>query len=141
MLGFVASVTYHLRGGLSRDRPVQLVLHGGEEGLRQLGIGVVVDGGCVDVGDLLVEAALRRADGLDPLEQFVEVVERQVRVLEAFIVEDEALDDELTQALRGPDPERRGRLGADPVPDRDDHVQVVVPQGAADFAATLLANL
>jgi hypothetical protein len=33
---------------------MELVLHGGEEGLADLGVGVVVDAGGVDVGDLLV---------------------------------------------------------------------------------------
>ena len=47
-----------LGGGLSRNGPVQLVLHSLEEGDTSVGGWVVVDAGGVDVGDLLVETPL-----------------------------------------------------------------------------------
>jgi len=46
--------------------------------------------------------------------------------LEPFVVEDEALDDELAERLRGPDPELRGLGAVDAVADGDDRVQLVV---------------
>ena len=47
-----------------------------------------------------------------------------VGIFQALVIEDEALDDELSQRLRRPDPELRGLGAVDPVADRDDGVEV-----------------
>ena len=126
-LGRVCPRRDDLRCRLAGDRPVQLVLHRLEEGLRDLGVLVVVDAALlVDVGDLEVEAALAGADLADALEQLVEVVLAEARaLLEPLVVQHESLDDELLQRLRRPDAELRGLTTVDPVPDRDDRVEVV----------------
>ena len=54
--------------------PVQLVLHGGKEALGGGGGDIVVNRGGVDVGDLLVELALRQPDLADALELLLEVL-------------------------------------------------------------------
>ncbi len=114
-----------LRRRLAGDGPVHLVLHGLEElDAVRLG-GVVINAGGVDVGDLLVEPPLGGADVLNPAEQFVEVIEGLVGILEAFVVEDEAFDDELAELLRGPDAEAGGDGAFDAVADGDDGVEVV----------------
>ena len=93
----VGAVDDDLGGGLPVDGPVQLVLHGGEEALGGLRRHVVVDGRGVDVGDLLVELALREPDLADALELLFEVPIAQdgAAALEALVVHREALDGEL----------------------------------------------
>jgi len=85
-------------------RPVHLVLHRGEEPLRCLGVGLVVDAGGIDVEHLLVELPLRGPDGAGPLEQLVEVVglARARRVHEPLVVHGEAFDQILVEALDRP---------------------------------------
>jgi len=86
---------------------VKLGLNGLEERLRDLSVFVVVDAALlVDIRDLEVEAPLAGANLADALEELVEVVLAKPLVqLEALVVEGEALDDELFEGLRGPDPE------------------------------------
>ena len=64
------------------------------------------------------------ADVPDAGQQFIEVVARR-RPLEPLIVQGEALDEVLAQALRGPDAELGAAMGLDPVADGDDDVEVV----------------
>ena len=71
--GGVGAVDDDLGCGPPVDGPVQLVLHGGEEALGGLRRHVVVDRRGVDVGDLLVELALRQPDLADALELLFEV--------------------------------------------------------------------
>ena len=59
---------------LAGDRPVQLVLHGGEKVAGDGGVAVVVGREGVDVGDFLVEATLTGADLADALQQLIEVI-------------------------------------------------------------------
>jgi len=82
---------------------VELVLHGREELAGERRAGIVVGGEGVDVGDLLVEAALAGTDFADPFEQVVEVIlaEDGAALLEAFVIEDEALDHELAEGAGG----------------------------------------
>jgi hypothetical protein len=104
---------------------VHLVLHGLEEELRAVGVLVVVDAGGIDVEDFPPENALGRADVADAVDQLIEVV-AAARLLEAFVVHREALDDVFAEPLRGPDAELRAAERLDPVAHRDDHVEVVV---------------
>ncbi len=80
---------------------MQLVLHGGEEVSSERRLRIVVGGSSVEVGDLLVEAALARPDLSDALEQLFEVVlpEECLAPLQSLVVEGEALDDELAEDL------------------------------------------
>jgi hypothetical protein len=96
---------------------------------------VVVDGGGVDVGDLLVELALAEADFADALELFFEVLSGQdgAASLEAFVVHDEALDGEFLDHGGRPFAELDGPLGVDLVADGDDGGEVVVA-GVVVFA-------
>jgi len=57
--GGVGPLGDRLGGGVVGDGPVQLVLHGGEEGRRGLGKGIVVDAGGVDFEDLAPEFLFR----------------------------------------------------------------------------------
>lgn len=134
----VRSCADDLCGGLAVDRPVHLVLDGRVERLRQLCRRIVVDAALgVDIRDLLVEPALRRADPADPFEELVEVVRAEVDGrLEALVVHDEALDQVLVQPCRGPLPEPCSLLGPNAIADRDDRRQVVVVDHAHDLART-----
>ena len=62
------------RRRLAGDRPVQLVLHRGEELLRQRRVRAVIHRESVDVRDLLVKPPLAGPDFPDALQQFVEVI-------------------------------------------------------------------
>ena len=104
---------------------MHLVLHGLEEFDALRLRGVVVDAGGVDVRDLLIKPPLGSADILNPPEQFIEVVERAVGILQAFVIEDEALHDEFAQLLRGPDAETVGDGAFYAVADGDDGVEVI----------------
>ena len=120
---------------------MQLVLHGGKEGLADRVGRVVVDAGGVDVRDLLVEQPLRGADVADALEQFVEVVSAQrAAFLEALVIQREAFDQQLGQARGGPLAKRGATGGADAVADGEDGVEVVVIDGARDLASALGLN-
>ena len=128
MLGLPASAGGNdLGGGLSDDGPVQLVLDRGVEFLGDRSVGIVVAAGGVDIADLLIEATFRSADVADALEQFVEVVlpERLLGGLEAFVVEDEALDEILPQGLSSPAAELGASWGPDTVADGEDGFKVV----------------
>jgi hypothetical protein len=124
----VGAVDDDLGCGLPVDGPVQLVLHRREEALGGLRRHVVVDRRGVDVGDLLVELALRQADLADALELLFEVAIAQdgAAALEALVVHREALDGELLDDARGPLAELHRALGVDLVADRDDGREVVV---------------
>ncbi len=128
------------RRRLAGDGPMELVLHGLKERdalrLRR----VVINAGGVNVGDLLVEAPLGGADVLNPAEQFLEVVEGLVRILQAFVVEDKAFDDELAEFLGGPDAEAGGDGALDAVADGDDGVEVVMLHRSGHLPASLLSN-
>lgn len=71
------------------NRPVQLVLDSRKVGVTDRPRRVVVHaGGAADVGGLLVEPPLRRADVPNPLEQLIEVVRaKRAPVLQTLVVE------------------------------------------------------
>jgi len=118
----------HLGGGVTVDGPVELVLHGREKALGGGGASVVVDGGGVDVGDLLVELALAEPDFADALKLFLEILACQdgATVFEALVVHGKALDGEFLDHGGRPLAELDGALRVDLVADRDDGREVVV---------------
>ena len=61
-------------------------------------------------------------------------------MLEALVVEGEALDEQFGQARGGPLAERGAAGGADAVADGEDGVEVVVVDGAGDLAGSLGLN-
>lgn len=67
---------------------------------------------------------LAGTDGAHPLQQLPEVVftDNPLALLEAFVIEDEALLDVLREDLGCPDAKLRGAFGIDPVADGDDGV-------------------
>jgi hypothetical protein len=89
---------------------------------------------------LLVKTPLRGANVLDAAGQLFEVIEGLLRVLQPFVVEREALDDVLLEALGRPDAKARRDMAFHPVADRDDQVEVVVIDEALDLAPALDAN-
>ena len=89
----VGAVPDDLGGGPAVNGPVELVLHGGEKGLADLGVGIVINAGGVDVGDLLVEKPLGGADVLNPPEQFLKIIEGLVGFFRRSS-SDEAFDDD-----------------------------------------------
>lgn len=119
--------------------PVHLVLHGGEEAMGGFDARVVVDARRVDVEHLPPEDLLRRADVADAREQLVEVVPATAP-LQALVVEREALDDVLAEALRRPDTKLRAPVGLHAVADGDDHVEVELLDLALDLALALTLN-
>ena len=140
--GGIGRVVDNFCRGLSGDGPVELVLDAGGELLGHWSILVVVDSKRIDVGDLLVEAPLAGSDLPNALQQLFEVItaKESVSLLEALVVHDKALDEELPQVLGGPNA-KLGRLEAiDPVADRDDSIEVVVLYRALDGTGTFLSN-
>ena len=123
--GAVGTGVNNFRCGLAGDGPVHFVLHGLEEFDALRLRGVVVDAGGVDVGDRLIKPPFGSADILNPPQQFIEVVERAVGILQAFVIEDEALHDEFAQLLRGSDAETGGDGAFYAVADGDDGVEVI----------------
>ena len=92
--------------------------------LSGLGRGVINAGG-VDVGGLLVRPTLGSTDVLNPPEQFLEIIEAPVRILEALVVENEPFHDEFAELLGGSDPEAGGDGAFDAVADGDDRFEAV----------------
>ncbi len=127
-LAVIGAVHDDLRRRLAVDGVVQLVLHGGEEALGGGGGRVVVERGGVDVGDLLVELALGKADLPDLFQLALEelVVEDAAAVFEALHIHGPALDGVLLDDLVGPLAELHGALVLDLEADGDDGLQVVV---------------
>ena len=79
-------------------------------------------------------------DVLDAAQQLIEIVEGQVWVLQALVVEHESFDDVFAQALGGPNTKLGGNARLDAVAHRDDGVEVVVLEGSADLPGAFLAN-
>ena len=103
--------------------------------LGGLGGDVVVDGGRVDVGDLLVELAHAQADFPDALELFLEVFFPQngAVVFQALVIHGKALDREGLDDAGSPLAELHGPLGVHLVAYGDDGGEVVV-LGVVGFA-------
>jgi hypothetical protein len=121
LVGIGAAVD-HLGRRLPVDGPVQLVLHRGEKPLGGLRRHVVVNGRGVDVGDLLVELALREPDLADALQLLFEIPigEDGATRLDALVVHHVGLDGELLDDARGPLAELHRALGIHLVAHGDD---------------------
>ena len=76
---------------------MEFVLNRLEEGLRDLCVWIVVRAALlVDIRDLQIEAALACPNRTNPLQQLFELVRSELlSLLQAFIVQHKALDDEL----------------------------------------------
>lgn len=111
---------------------MQFILNCLEKALGGLGGLVVVDATLlVDIRDFEVETALARPDFPDALDELIEVVRTEADVeLEAFVVQHETFDDELSKCVGCPDTKLRRLRAVDTVPNRDNRIEVVV----ADFA-------
>ena len=131
-----------LGGSVAVDGVVELVLDGGEEALGGGCVLVVVDAGGVDIGDLLVEAAIGQADLADLVEQALEVVlAEEGAVLHVPAVDDPAADGEVAQHAGVPPAEPGGAHRIDAVAHRNDGVEVVVGDPPTDLPLSLLANV
>ncbi|MPN09462.1 hypothetical protein SDC9_156752 [bioreactor metagenome] len=119
---------------------MHFVLHCGKKIQTDLSRRVVVDTGCVDVGYLLIKTLLRRANLLNPLQQFVEIIKRLIGILQPLIIQNKPLADELAQMLSRPNAELGRHLGLNPVANRNNHVEVVVFQIPFHLPRSLLAN-
>lgn len=90
---------------------MQLVLNSLEEGLCDFSITAVVDTALlVEVRDLQVEAPLTGPDGANAFQQFIEIVFAKASpLLQALVIQDESLDEELTENTCRPNA-KLGRL-------------------------------
>lgn len=77
--------------------PVQFILHGGEKALGSQGCHIVIDGGCIDVGDLLVELALGETNLPNTLQLFFKILVGKdgATAFQSFVIHGIALDGEL----------------------------------------------
>lgn len=99
-----------------------------------------INTGGVNVGNFLVETSLRGSDVLDATEKLFKIVKGLVRVLQPFVVEHEAFDNELPKLLCGPYAETSGNMAFDPVANGDDHVEVVVGETSLNLSGAFLTN-
>lgn len=106
---------------------MQLVLDGLEESLGHLGLLIVIDAALlIDVRNLQVKTPFAGPDLPNPSKQLFEIVlPEPASLFQALIVQDESLDDEFPQGLRGPDAELSGLMAVDPIAYRDDGVEMV----------------
>lgn len=73
-----------------------------------------------------IEAPFAGSDLPDPIEQPIEIVLPEPAALfQALIIQDESLDDEIPQGLRGPDTELGGLVAVDAIAYGDDGVEMV----------------
>ena len=132
ILRVVGALHDELGGGVPVYGEVHLVLHRGIETLGGGGGSIIVDGGGVQVGDLLIELALAGTDLPDALQLFLKVFVGQIgALLEPFVVHDPAANGVLRCDLIDPFAELNGALGIDLEADRDDHLKRVMVGGIA----------
>src|SRR5690606_5843593 len=109
------------------DGPVEFILYRFVEGLRDFRLWIIVDAAlCVDVRNLLIKSSFTGPYLADALQQSVKVVlTKPFALLEAFVVEHEALDNVFTEGFCGPNAELSGLVTVDPVAHRDYSVKVI----------------
>ena len=73
----------NLCGSLTGYRPVHLILYRFKEDDAAILCGIIIETGCVNIGNLLVEPAFGCADVLNPASQFFEIIEGEVGILHA----------------------------------------------------------
>lgn len=113
-----------LGGRLFRHGIEQLVLHFGEEHLSRRVVGAVVTGQGEQFAHLLVKTLLGSANFADARQQLVEVVPA-LRILQALVVHDEALDEVFAKVGGCPLAELCAARTLDPIADGQDHFQSV----------------
>ena len=132
ILRVVGALHDELGGGVPVHGEVHLVLHRGIEAFGGGRGTIIVNGGGVQVGDLLIELALAGADLPDALQLFLKVFVGQIgALLEPFIVHDPAANGVLRCNLIDPLAELDGALGIDLEADRNDHLKRVMVGGIA----------
>ena len=124
----ISPVIDDLRCGLCMYGPVQFILHGGKKTLGGLGCHVVVDGGCIDVSDLLVELALGETNLPNTLQLLFKILigKDGTTAFQAFVIHGVALDGELLNDSSRPLAELYGTFGVYFVTDSNDCCKTVV---------------
>ena len=117
-----------LRSRVTMDGPVELVLYLREEQAGRLGRLIVIQRGGIDVGDLLVEPALRHPDLPDLFQQVVEIFFREyaAALLQAVAVHGPALNCIVLDNGVGPLAELNRPVVVDLEAHSDDGLQIVV---------------
>jgi len=88
-----------------------------------------------------IPALLAGPDVPDAFENFIEVIGAvRVRILQALVVQDEALDQVVGKPCRRPLPEGDPPVGPDAVAHSKNHVEVVVLDTAAHLTTALGSN-
>jgi len=111
---------------------MQFVLYGGEKLFCNRTVHIIV---CAALGvyvrDFLIKAPFTGTNVTDALQLFFKIIlpEEVLRLFQALIVHDIALDDVLLQYPVRPDAEHGGLFGVHPIADRNDRVQIIVPRG------------
>src|SRR5208337_4475132 len=111
--------------------PMQFVLHGPEKFKGCFRVRIVIDRECVDVPNLLVEPLLGCPYIPDAFEQFIEVIRTNTASFpEPLVIQYESFDKVFAQPFSSPPAELRAPGGADTVTDGEDHVEIVIFDGA-----------
>jgi len=128
IFGAVGTVIDDFGGGLPRDGIVEFILNHGVEVMGNGGVFIIVDAALrEDIRHLLPDAAFAGADRADALKQLAEIVvaKRGRSLLEALVIQCEALGHVFLQDAGCPDAEVRCAAGVDAVADGDNRVQIV----------------
>ena len=140
-LGAVRPFSNDFGGGLTGDSKMELVLNGGEKVPGFAGLGGIINGGGVNISDLLIGHALAGADIADFLEQFIEEPGAEPgAVLETVAVNGKAFMDAIPQDANRPLAELGAALGIDAVADGDDRLEGIAGDLASDFAGAFGLN-
>src|SRR5690606_18761713 len=109
------------------DCPMQLVLYRFKKSMGDLRIfGVVNATLFVDISYFEVESALTGPDLSDAIQKFIEIIlSEPTSLLQAFIIQYKAFNNEFAQHLSGPDSKLGGLIAIDPVTDCNDCIKVV----------------
>ncbi len=122
---------------------MKLVLHHRVKIVANTGLSVVVDAALrKNVGDLLIDSPFTRTNGANPLKQLFEVVgiEQFFTLLEALVVQRKAFYYEIPKHLCRPHTKMRSAFRIDPIPDRNDGVEVVMFHFPRNRPVALILN-
>jgi hypothetical protein len=124
----IGPVIDNLHCSLAVYGPVQFVLHCGKKALGGLSRHVVIDGGCIDVGDLLVELAFTQANFPNALQLLFKILVGKdgTTAFQAFVIHGVALDGELLNDSSRPLAELHCTFGVYLVTDGNDCCKTVV---------------
>lgn len=124
----VRPVINQLRGGLTTDRPKQLILYLLEKVECNLRIGIIVLAEAVNVFHLLVKHFFLYPYLANALKQLLEVV-HGTSAFESLVVQREPLDNVIAEPLCCPDAELCALLGFNPIPYRYDYIKAIIFHG------------